>query len=354
MLTPKILRSAALVVSAVGVAVSSAACGSAPAADTASRADAGSTVAPPVTTPLPSAEITVHRDVRFAPAPQPNVWTDRLMDFYVPKQADSAGFVVLFTAHGTTKDEWTEYAELATALARRGLVVAVSNWSQLATDESTADKVLDVVAEARAVQSCAVSFAVGRAARFGADPQHLVIMGQWYGANLASMTALAPRVAPVSGCAAPPRPWRPEGLVVWDADWLAAMPTWDNYGPDAARIAAAVSPWSVLATAPHIPVVAAVSDNTAQETRRCESGASPKWLQQRDPTGRIREQLLGIDAFVDGCVDVSDSARAMVKGMQTKGIPASMLALHGSSTAEELLDPADLAALVSATAALAR
>lgn len=334
-----------------GLAVS--ACGSASSGSSSTTiATAGTSVASSEMRPSSSPAVTVERDVRFAAAPAADLWTDRVMDLYAAKDAHGAPLVVLFTAHGVTKDTWAEYAELATALAQRGIVVAVSNWSQLGTDESTADKVVDVVMQGRAVQACAVAFAVGRARRLGADPRRLVLMGQMYGGNLASLTALAPTVAPVRGCLDRTRRWQAAGLVVWDGDWLAGMNLWDSYGADAARIAAAVTPWNVLSTAPRVPVVAAFSDNTAQATQRCEAGTSPTWLAQRDPTGQMRQQLLLVDAFVDGCVDIGDGTTAMVAAMQAEGIEADVLELDGATTSEEVLDPADRTALVDATAAL--
>jgi acetyl esterase/lipase len=261
--------------------------------------------------------------------------------------------VVLFTAHGTTKDEWAEYGDLAGALAERGLVVAVANWSQLDADQSTTGKVLRVVAEGRAVQSCAVTFAVNHAAEFGADPQRLVLMGQMYGGNMTSVTALSPRAAPVSGCVEKDRAWQPSGLLVWDGDWLLGMDLWDSFGSDAARIASALTPWSALPTAPPVPVVLAYSDAIAQSTGRCDAGTRPAWLSMRDPSGTMRRQLLAVDAFADDCIDLGDEARAMAAAMTAADLPASVLELTGATTTEEGLDPADQAALVDAAAGLA-
>lgn len=275
------------------------------------------------------------------------------MDVYRPVNSHDAPLVVLFPPHLVTKDLWLSFPELATALAEQGAVVTVANWSQLGADPASTRELLKVIAQGRAVQSCAIAYAVTHAHEYGADLRRLVVVGEAYGGNVAAVTTLGPRPAPMTACAAPATTWKATGLLTWDSDWAAAMPSWDTYGADVARITAALTPWPSLATAPHIPVVLAYSTAMAQIERRCETTSSPEWLTMRDPSGTMREQLLEMDAFADGCVDSGDAAKALAAAMRQEGIPATGLRLDGATTTEEVLDPVDQKALVAAITHLA-
>jgi len=190
--------------------------------------------------------------------------------------------------------------------------------------------------------------AVRSRTEFGADPSQLVLLGELYGGNFASKTALGtPEAFP--GCASS-APWKATGLVSWDTDWMATMPNWDGLGKDAARAVAALSPWPTLAKAPKIPVELVVSDAARTASGRCDD-RDAAWMVARDPTGAMRKRLDEVGAFADGCQDVGDAAKATAAEMQALGIPAELVALTDKTTSAdagghiEQLGAADLAAL---------
>jgi hypothetical protein len=195
---------------------------------------------------------------------------------------------------------------------------------------------------------CAVSYAVAHAAEFGADPSHLVLLGELYGGNFASKVALgAPKA--FSGCASS-APWKATGVIGWDTDWMATMPNWDPLGTDLAKAVAALSPWPTLARAPKIPVELVVSDAARAASGRCD-GRDAAWMVARDPTGDMRRRLDEVGAFADGCQDLADAAKATAAQMQGLGIPAGLVLLTDTATRAdagghiEQLGPADLAML---------
>jgi hypothetical protein len=193
-----------------------------------------------------------------------------------------------------------------------------------------------------------VSYAAAHAADFGADPSRLVLLGELFGGNVASKTALGtPEAFP--GCAAS-APWKATGLVSWDTDWMAEMPDWDGLGKDAARAVAALSPWPTLAKAPKIPVELVVSDAARAATGRCDD-RDAAWMVARDPTGAMRKRLDEVGAFADGCQDLGDAAKATAAEMEALGIPAEFVALTDATTTADggghvrSLGTADLATL---------
>jgi hypothetical protein len=302
--------------------------------------------------PTPSvAPVTVTRDVRFATAaPDLTAWSDPLLDVYAPTGAHGLPLVVFFPAHSLTKNDSEAYPQLATAVAEKGAVVVVANWSQAeeppgaSTDAKT---FAELIGLGQSVAGCAVSFAVARAGDYGADPTRVVLAGELMGANIASMVALGtPESYP--DCEASTG-WTATGLVGVNDDWLALYPGFDQV---AAAAVEGMSPWALLTDAPEIPTAAVVTDAGVTVSARCDD-RDAEWMVSRDPSGDMRTRLDEVGAYSDGCVDLADAAGAMAKEMTAQGLTAKVVQLtnpdgatqSGGGADIQLLGPADLTAL---------
>ena len=284
--------------------------------------------------PSPSGALTISSDVAFAAsAPDLTPWSPPLLDVYAPEGAQGLPLVVMIPPHSLTKTGSAALTQLANAVAAQGAVVVVTNWSQLVDPPNTFVDPAALEEIARLGQDfagCAVSFAASHAADYGADPSRLIVVGQLYGGNTASMIALA-SPDPYPGCEATVD-WQATGLVGWDADWMAGMPAWDTLGPDAVRAVDALSPWSMLDEASRIPVVLAVSEAVVAATRRCDDRDADR-MAWRDPSGSMRERLAEVGAYDDGCQDSGDAAAAMANHLTAAGFPAEVLRLTDSDLA---------------------
>jgi hypothetical protein len=270
------------------------------------------------------------------------------MDVFAPAGAHALPLVIVFPAHSLTSTDFPVYHQLAEAIAAKGAVVAVANWSQTAGGTESPTAAASFMASGRSVAACAVMYAVEHAARYGADPSRLVLVGQYYGANVASLVALAPS-KPLPGCRASTTKWAATGVVGWDGDWLAWYEAFDAFGTDAAKVVAAVSPWSLASSASKVQMTFVSSDFA--DMRRCETAAVP-WLTWRDPNGAMRARLESVGALADGCVDGVGMAKAMAAEFGAHGFRTSLVHLTDVGSTERLLAPADLSRLVDAIVTL--
>jgi hypothetical protein len=273
-------------------------------------------------------EVTVTADVQFAAAPPSLVeWSPPRLDVYAPAGASGLPLVVMLPPHSLAKEDAPAFAQLAKAVAERGAVAIVANWSQLEDPPdvfANPASVERIAALGQSVAGCAVSYAVSHAADFGADPSRLVLVGELYGANAAAMTALG-RPKPFAGCASTTA-WKATGLVGLDGDWLVSMPAWDGLGPGVGRALAALSPFPSLGAAPKIPVALVVADQAVELTSQCD-GADAARIESRDPSGVMRAGLEKAGALRDACVDLGEAAQSLAKEMVANGLEASVVPL---------------------------
>lgn len=277
--------------------------------------------------------VTVTRDVRYAEqAPTLGAWSEPLLDVY--STAAGTGdlpLVVILPPHGMTKQGAPAMSQLAQELAERGSVVAVANWSQLedpAEEFTDADVLEQFAATGQSVAACAVTYAVAHAAENGADPTRLLVVGELYGANTASMVTLD-SPSPYPTCSAS-GDWRAAGLVAVNGDWMVGYPDFDALGADVSRAVLALSPWGALtadagpsasATAVFGPQVRLVVTNAAVDmSKRCDGGQDADWLALRNRDGILDDALEAAAAdgiLADGCLDLGDMATAMAHQIST-------------------------------------
>jgi hypothetical protein len=311
--------------------------------------------------------VSITRDVQYAKqTPDLGPWSEPVLDVYAPTGADGLPLVVILPPHGMTKDDSRAASQLADALASRGAVAVVANWSQQEDppEEFSDAAVLEAFAAAgQSMAACAVGAAVQRAAEYGADPSRLVIVGELYGANTAAMVALgSPEALSGPGCLGVTS-WAASGLVAINGDWVIGMPDFDGLEQDADRAVEALSPWASLGLpakspgaargqAPAIPVRLVLTKEAIDVSGRC-GDRDADWMVWRDPSEGIRAALDEVGAYDDGCVDLGDSARALAGQMQGAGLEPQVVELSnsdGQTVADsgahfKVLGPADRAQL---------
>jgi hypothetical protein len=315
---------------------------------------------PPATTPIAAlptrtpAAIAITSDIRFASSmPDSTAWSEPLMDVYAPPGAGNLPLVIILPPHSFTKDDTPAAGQLAEALASGGAVAVVANWSQQddPANEFTDAAVLETIAaQGQSVAGCAAAYAVEHASQLGADPERVVIVGDLYGANVASMIALG-SPDPLPGCAAT-ADWEATGVVAIDGDWLAAMPAWDGLGTEVPRAVAALSPWPSLGSSNRVPVELVVTGDAVSATGACPGDDAAR-IDARDPDGTMRMRLDAIDALADGCVDSGEAADALAAQMAIDGHTARVTRLVNTDHQSESgpggmissLGPADLSVL---------
>jgi hypothetical protein len=281
--------------------------------------------APAPTTRRPDLAVDlVAQDVRFAEtSPAIAEWSEPLLDVYAPAGAEGLPLVVVLSPHGLTKDN-PATVRLATGIAARGAVVVVANWSQ---QEDPAAVFEDPAVFAqfaqmdRSVAGCAVAFAAARAQEHGGDATRLVVVGELFGANVASLVVLG-TATPYPGCGATDNGSHASGLVALNADWVGAAPFLDDI---ASTVVDAFTVWGLPATATPVPVKLVVTTDAIRIGRRCEPDQG--WLIARDPAGVIRQRLGEVGAGGNGCVDFATAAEAMAREMAARGLSADVVRL---------------------------
>ncbi len=103
------------------------------------------------------------------------------LDVYAAAEASGAPVIVFLYGGGWTTGERATYHFLGTALARRGHVAVIPDYRLFPTARFP-----DFLRDA----ALAVAWTRREAARFGADPRRLVVMGHSAGAHMALMLAL--------------------------------------------------------------------------------------------------------------------------------------------------------------------
>jgi acetyl esterase/lipase len=312
------------------------------------------------TPPGASGSSVVAQDLEYASQDPDGPWSPHLMDIYASGKGQGLPLVVIFHG-GALRKGGSAYPRIAEDLVARGAVVASADW----TDRAPAalldmGESLDAIV-ARGQQTvdemaCAVDFAVSQAPKYGADPTRLVLVGHSAGANMTSMLGLGPN-NPFPGCAAPDVQWAPRGLMLWEGDWLAADPAgdWDSFGDDlGTTVLETVTPWGLLARAPAIPVVFAVSDTSRRAMRRCGDTETVDWLAMRDPDGSLEARLDAVGATDDGCIDAGEADDVLADAMAEQGIPAEVMALRDPTTTHTHLAAPDLTLVVDRISEMAR
>lgn len=273
------------------------------------------------------------------------------LDVYAPASAHNLPLVVLLHGGGANKLMFG-YPTIAEDLARRGAVVVVPDWGLGGLPRPPVADALTTIREAPSVAACAVSFAVGHAKDYGADPSRLVLTAHSGGANTAAMLALNATGVPVHpSCLAGDTTAKVTGLALWDGDWLLEDPSvwapFEQSQADMAAFLAGATPWSLLETAPRIPTVLMTSSLSRETMTRCDA-----WLLSRDPAGTFRNGLEAIGAFANGCVDVAEESDLLAQTMNELGFQVTRVPL--ADTTHTNLAASDRETLVSKTLDLAR
>lgn len=119
--------------------------------------------------------VTTTRDIAYGSGPR------RMLDVYGPTDAQRAPVVVFFYGGSWQTGSKADYAFVARALAQSGIVVVVPDY-RVYPEVKFAGFMHDGAA--------AVAWAKANAARYGGDPDRLVLMGHSAGAHIAALLTL--------------------------------------------------------------------------------------------------------------------------------------------------------------------
>jgi hypothetical protein len=356
MACPKVV---ARCVSALALATALAACGSL-------AADRALTATPALEPPgsatassLPStAEPSLSGKVPYARIPSPSVfpWLPPTLDVYAPAGARNLPLVVLFHASPDHHDK-DGYGPMAQAIARTGAVVVVPNWgvrlsnSGLLAAGAEPEGVVNAWQQALDESACAVDFSVAHAESWGADPSHLVLVGDSVGANVATVLALK-GAHPFPGCASSAGDWVSNGLMLLEGDWILEDISWDALGVHSLGLMPVLTPWTMLDGHGGLPVEFGVTESSRESLRRCDASGSHEWLESHDPDGALADRLRALEAYADNCIDVGEESDVMAAAMTERGLSASVLDFADAASRNGSLAEADLARLAAAVRTL--
>jgi hypothetical protein len=302
----------------------------------------------PSASPSHSAAVTVTRDVPYVASLGPG-WLEPLLDVYAPKAASGLPLVVMFPAFPAGKNQFLP--PVAEAVARQGAVVVTATYGLTGTVEPSAAAVVRYGQQMRAQGACAVSFAVAHAREYGADPGRIVLLGHSGGGNEALLVAFTRQPPAFPGCRAAATAFTVRGIVYWEGDPFMMHPDADPLmqgvravtSTGQSQVIASMTAWPLLATAPKVPVVIAVSPISIAAKDRCDS-VTKDWLTWRDPNGWFRARLTAMGAYKNGCIGIGEANQLLADTMNADGIKATVLSLTDQST-HEGLGPADLTLL---------
>lgn len=265
------------------------------------------------------------------------------LDVYYRTATEGGPVVVLF--HGGAVDKsYQLYPPLAQALAEQGAVVFVPNWNDELTDQP------DVLASNMDGAGCAVSYALGHAADYGADPDTLVLVGNSAGVWPAAMSGLR-EPNPVPDCSVAMAPLVAAGMVLWDGDFMLGAPVWDQYGDKLPDLMEPLTPWTWLADGPKMQVVFVTAAGARALLKTCGVSDPTAAFWVRDPDGWFHQQLGTMGALDDDCFDIGETADLLAAVMTQHGFDATHLILEDSGHTN--LAGEDLAQLVKAVIVIA-
>lgn len=335
------------IVVVLGLLVASCGSGTGPSATSPATAQTPSTTAPvDSTTTQAESTIEITRDVVYHSGSREE-WFSPLLDVYAA-QDGGEGLPVVVIFHGgpgAVDKGYSMYSRLAIDLVERGAVVFSANWSSPLSHPDTDDALAGMFREVQGA-SCAVSYAVERAADFGGDPDKLVLLGHSAGAMVSSVIGLR-QTDPLPGCFVEMRPLEVDRVVLFEGDWLFQDPYWDQWKDGIPTIRTAFTPWTWM-DAEHKPAVTLVTTKGgATELTRCDVERSDGWYPARDPDGWFWVRFDAIGALEDGCLHLGEVASVLADTLAFEGFAVESLFLEDSG--HMYLAEADEQAFLDAT-----
>ncbi len=302
---------------APAIALLLAACGSGTAGSTpvttTPPATAAATAAPSPATPAPVAgdepfalltdSVVYHEDDAGA-------WS---MDVFYPDAEGPWPLVIVYNGMSTS----TAAGE-AREIAARGAVAVAPQWLKVTPPELTLEDYIDGGLFDRA--ACAVNAAQHLAADYGADPTRTTVAGFSAGMHPTGWVGLG--VVRNDVCQTP-QLYQPVGLVMGDSQFLFYEQGWDSSladpeSPAADTVDRFVNPerWDVP---DNLAVYLWTSDYPyGRDIENPPSAES--WIQSRDTTGTLINDLTVLEAFDDKWVDWMDNGLLMEMRMKGAGL----------------------------------
>jgi acetyl esterase/lipase len=317
------MRNRSLLITTTSLALLLAACG-ASTVEAADEVAAPETVAPTTVAPPPEPavdeayelltdEVVYHED-------DDGTWT---MNIFYPDSDGPWPLVVVY--HGmTTAPALSE----ARAIAKRGAVVVAPQWLKETAGQVTREEYIDGALFDRA--ACAVGAAQQIAADYGADPGRTTVSGFSAGMHPTHWVGLG--IVRSELCEVP-LVHQPTGVVMGDSQFLFYEDGWDELiaEPEASSAADTldrfINPerWDVP---DDLAVYLWTSDH--RYGRHIENPpGTDSWIQIRDATGTLLDDLGALDAFDDEFIDWMDNGLLMEMRMKKAGIDVVHEAVGG-------------------------
>jgi acetyl esterase/lipase len=287
---------------------------------------ADATLAPTPDPTATQAAVKTTRDVAFESANK--VLVPGVLDVYAPPAGGPWPVVVMF--HGTPWEVSKEFlAEHAARVAERGFVVFDADWGHTVGSPAY----IDVYAYATASNTqaaCAVAFARSRAADYGGDPAKVIVFGHSGGSNVGSVVSFG-GAQPSKGCLADGQVGKVDAFVTWEGDFLLAPEESQILEADR-RVMDQMTPWSVLANRPDLPVAMLLSENPGPQVRGpLPAAAVPGYLALRDKDGTLARLVEKTGVFTDEEISVADMMRVLYQALREQGNPVSLDIMPGST-----------------------
>ena len=278
------------------------------------------TLSATATTTATPASVSERDNIEYEPG------RSELLDVYAPTATGPWPVVVMF--HGSppvnTKSTVGTWARL---VARLGFVVFAPSWghnTQNPPDAADLQTDLGQVA-------CAIAFARSKAADFGGDAQRMIVFGQSAGASITGSAAFA-RPTPESGCRGGSDLGPIADLVVFDGDWLAADPVWDEALAADPAVFDLYTPWKHVAEHPELPVFMLTAEHSGDYSRPLpDRAAVDAFFAQRDPSGELRAQVESLGLLADGTIGIPDLQALMFSALKAQGNPTTLDLMPDSS-----------------------
>lgn len=257
------------------------------------------------------------------------------LDVYYPDSGTDYPLVVLFHGNpvfGQTKET---VETLASMIAERGAVVVTPTWGRrmaMGNMDSIARESITWYSEQG---PCAVWTAVGLAAFSGADPDHLILIGEATGVLPAQVVTFDPPTE-VDNCLSPPIDTPVAKAILFETDWLLVPEIWDEVLAGNPAYLETSSYWNQADAPKSTEILMLVGETSAPETVRSLRGKSyhdSEWVRLRDPDGTLADAFAASGTLDDGDMSFADVTLVVTQTLVGGGWNAQLLHVPDASHA---------------------
>jgi hypothetical protein len=131
-------------------------------------------------------------------------------------------------------------------------------------------------------------------------------------------------------------------MVLYEGDWMIGDGSWDTFADELPDFVDVITPWSLLADAPAMPVTFVTTSGGIASLRRCgvTDPDHPSW--QRDADGVFHEGLDAGGMLEDDCVDVGEPTVVLAQAMRELGFDVAELFMPNSGHMDLSAEESDI------------